>query len=1222
MAKKVFVKAISLIAAICTAISFIAIPASATGGNSSEKMLHLSATAGGWSVGNGGMRALGANVSLEADAEYSVYFKYSVASGVFDSSAYRTILFCDWVGGFEYRNHSTHVTGEYGFLKSSNESSGWNDITLTFKSMKTEIHTLGFGFVGAGEIYVADFEVKKADGTVIVKGVESLQDRVSGNDFVANELLDYDASMFTDTANKKMLHLKADTAGWNWNTGVRSVATRVPLNAGEKYTVYFKYKVVSGVFDGSDRRTVFFADWDANSSSNNQGWQHSTHEKIGSSGAFTTMTDGIDGWNDMELTFTAKTPYNNSDNVHSLGFTFVGAAEMYIGDFIVKDSSGCVLTSGFDSFKNQSPQSFDVNETLVYDASMFTDAANKQMLHLISNATGWGWNTQAQATAARVPLTNGNKYTVCFKYDIVSGAFDNTDARTVFFADWSSGGNSQGRRHSTHATIGDWEAFGAVKDGVDGWNDIEITFTAEQPYNTDGDVHSLGFTFVGAAEMYVADFTVRDVYGNIIVNSFDGFYQESAALKTQEKLLYDETRFTDEGCTKTMLRLGAQTGGWNWDTDMPAYGLELNLTQDEEYSVSFRYSDVEGRFDTSDFRTIIFAVWRSTFQYRNYSTHDGSFSNLSIDDGKATMTFKATGSLPHIIGFYFVGMGEIYITDFVLKDSKGNVLRSGFNGFNKDNDGVAPISIKDVMPYDSSVFQKVIYDLNGDGTVNAADLAELRKYLLGVGTNGSDINNDGNIDILDLVHFKKLLSSLVSNAGDSYTQKQENMKAAVLNSASEYTVSANAKTYYFSANGSDANDGLSENAPKQTLAALQSLSLGSGFAVLFKRGDIFRGNIVAREGVTYSAYGTGAKPVICGSVRNYADEKVWNQLTDTSGNKLPIWVYYPNGKYGTVINAGLVAFNHDFETGKYDVKIGNHKTYQAGKDVRELLTNDLDFYSDLNSSTFYLYSETNPGNRFTSIEIGEGNSVISGDADNVTIDNLHITLTGAHGVGMGNVNNLKVRNCVFDWIGGSVHIGQNVRLGNAVQIYGSCNGFDVYNNWIYQIYDSGITGQFHNNSSADASKQSNTLANMNFHDNLIEYCYYGIEYFNLPGKDGTERKTENVLISNNYIRKGGYGFGSIGRNSKGAALYEVSYNGETVTNFKTENNIFEDSMGYLISRSGAVGNSEISGNVNTFIQGFGSNFLRFNKVHYTYDFSAERVLKKMGETSFNNIYLS
>lgn len=1217
MAKKVFVKAISLIAAICTAISFIAIPASATGGNSSEKMLHLSATAGGWSVGNGGMRALGANVSLEADAEYSVYFKYSVASGVFDSSAYRTILFCDWVSGFEYRNHSTHVTGEYGFLKSSNESSGWNDITLTFKSMKTEIHTLGFGFVGAGEIYVADFEVKKADGTVIVKGVESLQDRVSGNDFVANELLDYDASMFTDTANKKMLHLKADTAGWNWNTGVRSVATRVPLNAGEKYTVYFKYKVVSGVFDGSDRRTVFFADWDANSSSNNQGRQHSTHEKIGSSGAFTTMTDGIDGWNDMELTFTAKTPYNNSDNVHSLGFTFVGAAEMYIGDFIVKDSSGCVLTSGFDSFKNQSPQSFAVNETLAYDASMFTDAANKQMLHLISNATGWGWNTQAQATAARVPLTQGKKYTIYFKYDVVNGVFDNSDSRTVFFADWSANGNAQNRKHSTHTMVGTSESFESVKDGIDGWNDIELTFTA-----SDSNVHSLGFTFVGNTEMYVADLIIKDENGNMILNSFDGFGQESTKNMTQEKLSYDETRFTDEGCNKKMLHIGAQTGGWNWNKDMPALGVTASLTQDEEYSISFKYSATEGIFDTSDYRTMIFAVWQSTFQYRNYSSHDGSFTDLTIADGIASMKFKAKATQQHIIGFGFIGLGEIYITDFTLKDSNGNVLRDSIYCFTKNNDSVAALSTREIIAYDDSVFQKVIYDLNGDGTVNAADLAELRKYLLGVGTNGSDINNDGNIDILDLVHFKKLLSSLVSNAGDSYTQKQENMKAAVLNSASEYTVSANAKTYYFSADGSDDNDGLSENLPKQTLAALQSLSLGSGDAVLFKRGDIFRGNIVAREGVTYSAYGTGAKPVICGSVRNYADKKVWNQLTDTSGKKLPIWVYYPNGKYGSVINAGLVAFNHDFRTGKYDVKIGNHKTYQAGKDVRELLTNDLDFYSDLNSSTFYLYSETNPGERFNSIEIGEGNSVISGNADNVTIDNLHITLNGAHGVGMGNVNDLKVRNCVFDWIGGSAHIGQNARLGNAVQIYGSCNGFDVYNNWIYQIYDSGITGQFHNNSSADASKQSNTLANMKFHDNLIEYCYYGIEYFNLPGKEGTERKTENVSISNNYIRKGGYGFGSIGRNSESAALYEVSYNGETVTNFKTENNIFEDSMGYLISRSGAVGNSEISGNVNTFIQGFGSNFLRFNKVHYTYDFSAERVLKKMGETSFNNIYLS
>ena len=849
MAKKVFVKAISLIAAICTAISFIAIPASATGGNSSEKMLHLSATAGGWSVGNGGMRALGANVSLEADAEYSVYFKYSVASGVFDSSAYRTILFCDWVGGFEYRNHSTHVTGEYGFLKSSNESSGWNDITLTFKSMKTEIPTLGFGFVGAGEIYVADFEVKKADGTVIVKGVESLQDRVSGNDFVANELLNYDASMFTDTANKKMLHL-------------------------------------------------------------------------------------------------------------------------------------------------------------------------------ISNATGWGWNTQAQATAARVPLTQGKKYTIYFKYDVVNGVFDNSDYRTVFFADWNANGNAQYRKHSTHTMVGTSESFESVKDGIDGWNDIELTFTA-----SDSNVHSLGFTFVGNTEMYVADLIIKDENGNMILNSFDGFGQESTKNMTQEKLSYDETRFTDEGCNKKMLHIGAQTGGWNWNKDMPALGVTASLTQDEEYSISFKYSATEGIFDTSDYRTMIFAVWQSTFQYRNYSSHDGSFTDLTIADGIASMKFKAKATQQHIIGFGFIGLGEIYITDFTLKDSNGNVLRDSIYCFTKNNDSVAALSTREIIAYDDSVFQKVIYDLNGDGTVNAADLAELRKYLLGVGTNGSDINNDGNIDILDLVHFKRLLSSLVSNAGDSYTQKQENMKAAVLNSVSEYTVSANAKTYYFSADGSDDNDGLSENLPKQTLAALHRLSLGSGDAVLFKRGDIFRGNIVAREGVTYSAYGTGAKPVICGSVRNYADKKVWNQLTDTSGKKLPIWVYYPNGKYGSVINAGLVAFNHDFRTGKYDVKIGNHKTYQAGKDVRELLTNDLDFYSDLNSSTFYLYSETNPGERFNSIEIGEGNSVISGNADNVTIDNLHITLNGAHGVGMGNVNDLKVRNCVFDWIGGSAHIGQNARLG-------------------------------------------------------------------------------------------------------------------------------------------------------------------------------------------------
>lgn len=41
--------------------------------------------------------------------------------------------------------------------------------------------------------------------------------------------------------------------------------------------------------------------------------------------------------------------------------------------------------------------------------------------------------------------------------------------------------------------------------------------------------------------------------------------------------------------------------------------------------------------------------------------------------------------------------------------------------------------------------------------------------------------------------------------------------------------------------------------------------------VLFNRGDVFRGYVKLREGVTFSSYGTGAKPRIYGADENAAE---------------------------------------------------------------------------------------------------------------------------------------------------------------------------------------------------------------------------------------------------------------------------------------------------------------------------------------------------------------
>ena len=80
-----------------------------------------------------------------------------------------------------------------------------------------------------------------------------------------------------------------------------------------------------------------------------------------------------------------------------------------------------------------------------------------------------------------------------------------------------------------------------------------------------------------------------------------------------------------------------------------------------------------------------------------------------------------------------------------------------------------------------------------------------------------------------------------------------------------------AATYYIAADGSDTNDGLNSATPWRTIDKINSLgkSLADNSSFLFRRGDVFRGEIRlagSTVNATLAAYGTGENPVISGSV--------------------------------------------------------------------------------------------------------------------------------------------------------------------------------------------------------------------------------------------------------------------------------------------------------------------------------------------------------------------
>ena len=279
------------------------------------------------------------------------------------------------------------------------------------------------------------------------------------------------------------------------------------------------------------------------------------------------------------------------------------------------------------------------------------------------------------------------------------------------------------------------------------------------------------------------------------------------------------------------------------------------------------------------------------------------------------------------------------------------------------------------------------------------------------------------------------------------------------------------------------------------------------------------------------------------------------------------------------------------------------KDFEGYKDLK----NDLEFYSDYHSQDFYLYSEKNPGERFLDIELAPFGNTFSGSANNVTFDGLWIMHTGSHGIGSGTTVNRTVRNCVFSWLGGSLltldfYGSGPVRYGNAVEIYGGCDGYTVENNWMYQIYDTAVTHQF---SGGDCECHQHNVKYLN---NLMEFCFWFIEYYNADCQ-GNPQSVKNIYMTGNFCRFGGYGWGCKGR-EWGTPMYCGSTVCCEVENHVAENNIFYQCLGYLVVLANCEGHKpEILRN-NVYVNPKGEKFATVFGQTLNFDGTEKEMLKK------------
>lgn len=307
-------------------------------------------------------------------------------------------------------------------------------------------------------------------------------------------------------------------------------------------------------------------------------------------------------------------------------------------------------------------------------------------------------------------------------------------------------------------------------------------------------------------------------------------------------------------------------------------------------------------------------------------------------------------------------------------------------------------------------------------------------------------------------------------------------------------------TYYIDALiGSAENDGLTEQTPLDTH---ENLKLRAGDAVLFRRGTEYRRGIHHKglDGapVTFGAYGNGEPPKFFGSI-NRSEPYLWQKTEVENVWKLAIPLHDEpcNVIFDFGDHCGTLAWTPDDLDSQ-----GKWYSDAIGKSVKKI---------PFDSADFYLYSTENPGKYYSDIEIAKyGERMILSADKNAVFEGLCVSCAGVHGFAATRPENIVVRDCRFEFIGGCVwDLDRKIRFGNGAECWDGGKNVTVEDCVFYQIFDSCFTTQ--------------GSENMSVHENIRcagnTMMKYGMAAFELRDKIG-----KNVVFELNVCEGAGHGF--------------------------------------------------------------------------------------------------
>lgn len=335
--------------------------------------------------------------------------------------------------------------------------------------------------------------------------------------------------------------------------------------------------------------------------------------------------------------------------------------------------------------------------------------------------------------------------------------------------------------------------------------------------------------------------------------------------------------------------------------------------------------------------------------------------------------------------------------------------------------------------------------------------------------------------------------------------------------------------------GDDTSAGTTEAAAWQSLDKVNQAELIPGDKVLFKRGGLWRGQLIPHSGsketrILYGVYGTGEKPILQGSVaRNEAKE--WQEIQPGLW-KTSLKADLP----APVKDVGILILNHGEKWGIKKWKVEDLKT-------------PLDYWYDSSNTSVVVRYEGNPATLFKSIELALTRHIVNqGGRHDITYDGLAIRYGAAHGFGGGATKRITIRNCDVYWIGGGLQFfkpdGKPVRYGNGIEFWDGAEDHLVEANRIWEIYDAALTNQGNN-------KNSNQI-NITYRNNVIWNAEYSFEYWNRP----EAAATQNILFEHNTCVDAGYCWSHSQRPDINGAHLMFYHNSANTTNMVVRNNIF------------------------------------------------------------------